>query len=58
MLKLVCMKNNAFRISDYELRSDRVSYSIYTVEHFRRKFPEDELFLLLGSDMLIMFDKW
>ncbi|MDE6666221.1 MAG: nicotinate (nicotinamide) nucleotide adenylyltransferase [Ruminococcus sp.] len=58
MLKLVCMKNNAFRISDYELRSDRVSYSIYTVEHFRRKFPEDELFLLLGSDMLMMFDKW
>lgn len=58
MLKLVCMKNSAFRISDYELRSDRVSYSIYTVEHFRRKFPEDELFLLVGSDMLMMFDKW
>ncbi len=58
MLKLVCMKNSVFRISDYELRSDRVSYSIYTVEHFRRKFPEDELFLLVGSDMLLMFDKW
>ncbi|MDE7138470.1 MAG: nicotinate (nicotinamide) nucleotide adenylyltransferase, partial [Ruminococcus sp.] len=58
MLKLVCMKNNNFRVSDYELRSERVSYSVYTVEHFRRKFPNDELFLLVGSDMLMMFDKW
>lgn len=58
MLKLVCMKNNNFRVSDYELRSDRVSYSVYTVEHFRRKFPNDELFLLVGSDMLMMFDRW
>ena len=58
MLNIVCMKNNIFRVSDYELRSDRVSYSIYTVEHFRRKFPHDELFLLVGSDMLMMFEKW
>lgn len=58
MLKLVCMKNNSFRVSDYELRSDRVSYSVYTVEHFRRKFPNDELYLLVGSDMLMMFDRW
>lgn len=58
MLKLVCKKNNSFRVSDYELRSDRVSYSVYTVEHFRRKFPHDELYLLVGSDMLMMFDRW
>ncbi len=58
MLKLVCMKNSNFHVSDYELRSERVSYSVYTVEHFRRKFPDDELFLLVGSDMLMMFDKW
>lgn len=58
MLKIVCMKNDVFRVSDYELRSDRVSYSVYTVEHFRKKFPHDELFLLVGSDMLMTFDKW
>ena len=58
MLRIATSGKKFFRVSDYELRSDRVSYSIYTVEHFRRKFPDDELFLLVGSDMLMMFDRW
>ncbi len=58
MLKFATSGNERFHVSDYELRSDRISYSIYTVEHFRRKFPDDELFLLIGSDMLMMFEKW
>lgn len=58
MLKLACSGNERFHVSDYELKQNRVSYSIYTVEHFRRKFPEDDLFLLIGSDMLLTFDEW
>lgn len=58
MLRLATSGKPFFRVSDYELKSDRISYSIYTVEHFRRKFPDDELFLLIGSDMLMMFEKW
>ncbi|MBR6243147.1 MAG: nicotinate (nicotinamide) nucleotide adenylyltransferase [Ruminococcus sp.] len=58
MLEIVCRSDERFEVSDYELRSDRVSYTIYTIEHFRRKFPGDELYLLVGSDMLLMFDKW
>ena len=45
-------------VCDYELRSDRVSYTIFTVEEFRRRFPDDELFLLVGSDMLMIFETW
>ncbi|MDE6424568.1 MAG: nicotinate (nicotinamide) nucleotide adenylyltransferase [Ruminococcus sp.] len=58
MLRLACSGNEKFHVSDYELKQNRVSYSIYTVEHFRRKFPHDYLFLLAGSDMLLTFDKW
>ena len=58
MLKIACSVNERFHICDYELKNSRTSYSVYTVEHFRRKFPEDELFLLVGSDMLMSFDKW
>lgn len=58
MLRLACEGHSGLMVSDYELKSDRVSYSIYTVEHFRRLYPEDELFLLVGSDMLLTFDKW
>lgn len=58
MLRLATSGKPFFHVSDYELKSDRISYSIYTVEHFRRKFPDDQIFLLVGSDMLMSFDKW
>ncbi|MDO4864271.1 MAG: nicotinate (nicotinamide) nucleotide adenylyltransferase [Ruminococcus sp.] len=58
MLRLACQVSDRLEVCDYELRSDRVSYTIFTVEEFRRRFPDDELFLLVGSDMLMIFDKW
>ena len=58
MLRLAVRNKDKLFVSDYEIKSDRVSYTIYTVEHFRREFPEDELFLLVGSDMLLSFDTW
>lgn len=61
MLRLACKGSKygrILRVSDYELRSERVSYTIYTVEEFRRRFPNEELVLLIGSDMLLSFDTW
>ncbi len=47
-----------FIVSDFEINRTGKSYSIYTVEHFRQLYPDDELFLMVGSDMLLSFDKW
>ncbi len=58
MIQLATSENSSFYVSDYELKMDRISYSVYTVEYFRERFPLDELFLLVGSDMLLSFDKW
>jgi nicotinate-nucleotide adenylyltransferase len=58
MLRLACEGSGRLFPCDYELTNDRKSYTIYTVEEFRRRFPDDELFLLVGSDMLICFDSW
>lgn len=58
MVRLACEDRDDFIPCDFELRQDGVSYSIYTVEYFRRRFPDDELFLIVGSDMLMSFDKW
>lgn len=46
------------KVSDWELSQSEVSYSVNTVEHFRKKFPDNELFFIMGSDMLLSFDKW
>lgn len=43
-------------VSDYELRSDRVSYTCYTLRHFAE--AAEELFLLIGTDMLLTFEEW
>ncbi len=58
MVRLSIMNNRNFEVSDYELAQDRVSYSVYTVRHFKEKYPDDELYLLVGTDMLLCFEKW
>ena len=58
MLGLACGRDKRLRVCDYELQEERVSYSVYTVRHFREEFPDAELFLLVGSDMLLSFDSW
>lgn len=58
MLETACKVSEKLDVCDYEIKSDRKSYTIYTVEEFRRRFPDDELFLLVGSDMLMIFETW
>ena len=58
MLRLACRVSEKLDVSDYEIKSCRKSYTIYTVREFRRLFPNDELFLLVGSDMLMIFETW
>ena len=45
-------------VSGYELSRAQVSYSADTVAHFRDIYPNDELFFIMGSDMLLSFEKW
>jgi len=41
---------------DFEIRSGGKSYTVNTVEYLKRKFPEDELFLYMGSDMILCIE--
>ena len=58
MCRLATEEYESFEVSDYEINKSGKSYSVYTVEHFRKIFPDDELFLMVGSDMLLTFDTW
>lgn len=58
MLRIACKVSEKLDVCDYEIKSDRKSYTIYTVQEFRRRFPNDELYLLVGSDMLMIFETW
>ena len=45
-------------VSDYELTRSEVSYTVNTLRHLREIYPDDELFFIMGSDMLLSFEKW
>lgn len=45
-------------VSDIELRRHGKSYTVDTLREIREKHPKDELFFLMGSDMLLSFHKW
>ncbi len=45
-------------ISDMELRREGKSYTAQTVEELRRSFPDDELIIVMGTDMLLSFETW
>ena len=52
-------KENIFHTSDFEANSDKdTNYSIDTVKHFKELFPNDNLFLLIGTDQVNSFEKW
>ncbi|MBR3816684.1 MAG: nicotinate (nicotinamide) nucleotide adenylyltransferase [Clostridia bacterium] len=47
-----------YEISDVEIKRGGKSYTVDTVAELRKTYPEDEFFLIIGSDMLLSFDKW
>ena len=45
-------------VLDVELRREGPSYSWETLCMMKNQFPEDELWLLMGSDMFLSFASW
>lgn len=45
-------------VSDTELKRGGVSYSADTVDEIKRMYPDDELFMFIGTDQLMSFDRW
>lgn len=44
--------------SDLELRRQGVSYTADTVEQLHEQYPNDELWLLMGTDMFLTIENW
>ena len=45
-------------VSEIETGREGKSYTADTVRLLREQYPEDELFLVIGTDMLLSFDEW
>ncbi|MBQ4267227.1 MAG: nicotinate (nicotinamide) nucleotide adenylyltransferase [Clostridia bacterium] len=47
-----------FTVTDIELQRKGKSYTVDTLSELKKIYPDDELFLIIGSDMLLTFHEW
>jgi nicotinate-nucleotide adenylyltransferase len=58
MIKLAIKANNHFSVSDIEIKRDGLSYTHQTVKELKKIYPKDELFFIIGSDLLNYLEDW
>ena len=58
MLRIALAGEEKIQPSDIELRREGVSYTYLTLEALREQYPEEELILLMGTDMFLTLDAW
>lgn len=58
MVNLAIENNNYFSISGIELERGGYSYTIDTLKEFRKIYPDEELYFIIGSDVLNYLDDW
>ncbi|UCD77424.1 MAG: nicotinate (nicotinamide) nucleotide adenylyltransferase [Desulfobacterales bacterium] len=59
MLNLALENTSGLNISDVELKRSGPSYTIDTVQHFKRTLPaESRIYLIMGLDAFLEIDTW
>lgn len=58
LTELACVDLPKCCVSDMELRREGKSYTADTLIALRARYPADELFLLMGTDMFFSFERW
>lgn len=58
MVKLAIKNESDFLISDFDIKNEKPNYSYLTIEHFKKDYPDDEIFFIIGADSYRDFPKW
>jgi nicotinate-nucleotide adenylyltransferase len=59
MVKLAITPLSGFSLSLFEVEKEAViNFTIDTVTHYRKLYPQDELWYLIGGDQVEQFHKW
>ncbi len=58
LCKLAFSSVQGAEVSDIEINRSGVSYTVDTVKELKAQYPDDEFFLLMGTDMLLSFENW
>ncbi|MFH1457924.1 MAG: nicotinate-nucleotide adenylyltransferase [Candidatus Omnitrophota bacterium] len=58
MVKLAIAGNRYFSVSDKETARNGRSYTIDTIRELKKEHPADELYFIIGSDLLKYLEDW
>ena len=58
MLSIAAEGEPKLELSAMELEREGPSYTWQTLKELKKRFPEDELFFLMGTDMFLTFQQW
>ncbi|MEA4115606.1 nicotinate-nucleotide adenylyltransferase [Mycoplasma sp. 744] len=58
MVKLAIENKEKMTFSDFETKRGGISYTFETIRYFKKKYPNEELFFIMGSDLLGKLHKW
>jgi len=58
MLRRATNGNDAFEVSDIEIRRGGISFSVNTLQEFKKIYPNDLMHLIIGMDNLTEFHTW
>jgi nicotinate-nucleotide adenylyltransferase len=57
-LRLALAGRPDYEVDDQEIRRGGVSYTIETLRDYAKRFPQAQLFYLIGADNAALLDKW
>lgn len=58
MVKLATRNKACFEVNDVEIQREGNTYTCDTIAWFRDKYPEAEIFFVIGTDSLFSLEKW
>ncbi len=58
MLNLSIQNNPKFLVNDFEIKKGGISFTFETILYFKGIYPNDSLFLLMGTDQIANFNQW
>ncbi len=58
MVKLAIAGNKYFSVSDIEIKRNGRSYTIDTIKEFKKNYSLDQIFFIIGSDLMKYLDDW
>ena len=50
--------NPKLEINDYDYRDNEIHYTFKTINYFKKSYPNDEFFFIMGEDSFLDIEKW